>query len=125
MSLTDPVSAATYFPKRPQGATMHTVTGVLTWYGRGNDSGAIVVRDPGGVEADVYMAPLVWINGVIVNCSHPGLADCTDWPTNIVVGTTVVTVSYWIDPVGFDGRVCWVSDQIDVGTQPSTKKRKR
>jgi len=103
---------------------MYTVTGVLTWYFVGNGAAAIRVRDQAGKEWDIYGARTRSINGVPIRCGWPGDSTCTDWPSNVVVGTTVVTVSYWIDPSGFGGNQCLVSDQIDVGTQARAHKRK-
>lgn len=121
--MTTTQARAGYFPTRPQNAVMHTVTGVLTWYFVGNGAALIRVRDQAGVQWDINGGRAITINGVAVRCGWPGDSSCTDWPSNVVIGTTVVTVSYWIDPIGFAGRQSLVSDQIDVGTQARAHKR--
>jgi hypothetical protein len=114
-------TASTYFPSRPANAQLQYVTGVLTHYGLGNDSGTITIRDSVGVETDVKMARTMMVNGTVIVCTIP--ASCAQWPSSITLGTTVVTLTCWLDSRSSRSPML-VSDQIDIGTSPLARHRK-
>jgi hypothetical protein len=57
-------AVAGYYPTRPQNATIYTMTGILTWFGRGNDAGTIKVRNQSGIETVFRTARSVAVNGI-------------------------------------------------------------
>jgi hypothetical protein len=116
-----PAIASTYFPTRPANARLYYVTGVLTHYGLGNDSGTITTRDSAGAQTDVKMARTMMIDGAEVLCTVPG--SCAQWPRNIRMGSTIVTLTCWLDS-GWSRTPMLVSDHVDIGTLPQARRRK-
>lgn len=122
---------AGYFPSRPSGAQLQTVTGVLIDYGIGNGTGSFDLRDASGNDHWIHIGSQMTINGVTVKCLNPDpkMADfgkCPDWPSTVVVGTTVVTATCWTDTSWRPGLgPVLFSDQIDIGTQAQIRARRR
>lgn len=121
-ALPGPAVAKSYFSVRPPNATFYYVTGVLTHYGIGNGVGTIKILDSSGTEVRIRAARTVRINGVAVNCGE--VDACPEWPTNIVLGATVVTATCWKQPL-WSSVPMLVTDQIDVGTSAQARRRKR
>jgi hypothetical protein len=90
---------AGFFPGRPPGATVQKFTGVIVEYGFGNDTGGFVLTI-GGKRTDFYIGLPMRMNGAVVRCQDPDPAiaspgSCTDWPSAIVLGKSVVTATCW------------------------------
>ena len=89
-----------FFPSRPSGAKLRTITGKLEEFGIGNASGAVVI-ETGVKRAQLYTGANLRLDGKRVACDHPPSRGskrsilCTSWPSNVVVGTTIVTATYW------------------------------
>jgi hypothetical protein len=92
---------AGYFPSRPPGVLLQYFTGVISDYGLGNGTGSFYLTI-GATTMDFYIGWPMKINGTIVRCWSPDpfvveSGHCTDWPSEIVEGTSVVTVTCWSD----------------------------
>jgi hypothetical protein len=79
-----------------------TATGILTDYYVGMKSGQLTIKLSSGRSMSFYPANTMTINGGLVHCQappangqNPPPGICPDWPANIVIGTTRVTVTYW------------------------------
>jgi hypothetical protein len=93
------VAVAGYYPGRPSGATLQTFTGTITDYSKGNGFGAFGLKIK-GVDTSFYLGSPVKMNGVVVTCQDPAFPSsgfCSDWPSAIVIGKSVVTATCWID----------------------------
>jgi len=119
-------AVAGYFPGRPSNASLQTFTGVIVDYGTGNDFGTFGLRIR-GTDTSFYIGLPMTMNGSNVTCHDPSLEhskNCTDWPSAIVLGTTVVTATCWqastFNPGTAAAEVC---DEIDTGSQSQSKKR--
>jgi hypothetical protein len=95
-------SGPTYFPSPPPGVTLNTATGILTDYYVGMKSGQLTIKTSSGSGITYYVGNAMVINGAPVHCIAPPINGstpppglCPDWPSNIVIGTTKVTVFYW------------------------------
>ena len=111
----DAIADDHFFPQRPQGAVIRTVSGVLTGYGQGMGGGSVIIGSGSSSKA-FYMGYPMKINGVEVVCSLPPQRgksgfNCDDWPAGLVLGRTVVTVSYWDAPL--NGTMVEATDEID------------
>ncbi len=110
-----------FFPQRPAGATLTTITGVLENWTHGEGVGTIAVKDSSGNTHKFYMGYPARINGKTVLCfSAPG-ADgdapspdpyCTDWPSKVVIGTTKVKAVTW--GATLNGSAVQACDEIDM-----------
>jgi hypothetical protein len=99
-ALTTPAIAG-YFPSRPPGVPLQYFTGVIRDYGLGNGNGGFTLTI-GVTTMDFFIGLPMKINGTIVRCQSPASVavesgHCTDWPSEIVEGTSVVTATYWSD----------------------------
>jgi hypothetical protein len=95
-------SGPAYFPSPPPDVTYFTATGILTDYYVGMKSGQLTIKLSNGHSVSFYRANTMTINGAPVHCQAPPANGqtpppgiCSDWPANIVIGTTRVTVTYW------------------------------
>ena len=90
-----------FFPRRPVAAHMRTMTGILEEYGIGNASGSIRIKMK-TATIDLYTAADVRLDGRIIACDHPPVSGqkrsmfCPSWPSNVLIGKTVVTARYWL-----------------------------
>ena len=89
-----------FFPTRPPGAKLHTLTGTLTDFGVGNAMGGLTVRR-GNTSTELYVGAMPRLDGRPIECDFPPRRDakpsgfCPYWPSNVVIGKTIVTVRYW------------------------------
>jgi len=111
-------SGASFYPQQPIGVTNYTGTGILEVYGRGNESGEFSIKQAKGGTLWFFFGSPITINGSVVWCGVPPTASATpnpsDWPSNIVLGKTAVTVVYWKTTYG--GESALVSNQIISGS---------
>jgi hypothetical protein len=74
---------------------------VIRDYGLGNGTGSFTLT-VGAKTMDFFIGLPMKINGAIVRCISPdpvivAAGFCTDWPSEIVEGTSVVTATCWSD----------------------------
>lgn len=109
-----------YFPEKPPpGAETRKAEGVLLDYGIGNKSGGFTIQNADGSgTTEFYTAWPMRIAGRIVTCSIPPTektpADprfCKDWPDNVRLGNTEVSVVYWEDK--YNGEPAKISNDIN------------
>jgi len=108
-----------FFPSRPSGATLSSVSGVLTNWSHGEGTGTISVLDSSGKTHTFYMGYPAKINGTAVTCFHaPGTSGssspdpyCTDWPSGIVLNSTKIKAVYW--SATLNGTTVQASDEVD------------
>ncbi len=91
---------AHFFPTRPPGAVLHTLTGTLVAFGVGNAMGGLTIRH-GRATTDLYVGAMPRLDGRPIDCDHPPESGekpsefCPYWPPRVIIGKTVVTVRYW------------------------------
>jgi hypothetical protein len=114
-ALTTPAIAG-YFPSRPPGIPLQYFTGVINDYGLGNGTGSFSLTI-GATTIDFYIGLPMKMNGNIVRCqSHDPeveFGSCTDWPSEIVEGESVVTATCWIDTEFKPGTSTLFCDEIE------------
>jgi hypothetical protein len=115
-ALTIPAIAG-YFPSRPPGVPLQYFTGVIRDYGVGNGTGGFTLTI-GATTMDFFIGLPIKINGTIVRCQSPDpvvveSGHCTDWPPEIVEGTSIVTATCWSDMDFNPGTSTVFCDQID------------
>jgi hypothetical protein len=115
-TLTAPAIAG-YFPSRPSGVQLQYFTGVINDYGLGNGTGSFDLTI-GATRMDFYIGLPMKINGRIVQCQSPDPVSvqagfCTDWPPEIVEGTSVVTTTCWSDTDFEPGSPTLFCDEIN------------
>jgi hypothetical protein len=111
-------ASAGYFPSRPNGVALRHFTGVISDdYGIGNGIGGFTLII-GANPVWFYIGWPMQMNGKIVECHHPELKDqpgydCVDWPTELVLGKSVVTATCWSDRRFDPGKSTLFCDEID------------
>jgi hypothetical protein len=113
---------AGYFPQRPAQAQLQQYTGVIIGYGSGEGIGAFALSIS-GQEVQFYIGRPMTINGSQIHCMNPGTPSCTDWPTNIVLGATIVTATCWTDTTYQPGGATIFCDEIDTGIAAQSQRR--
>lgn len=94
-------SVRAFFPARPSRAKLHTISGVLSDFGIGNGLGSLELRKGNSVTV-IYTGAKLRLDGRLVACDHPPKKGerksmfCTSWPSNVVVGSTLVSATYWM-----------------------------
>jgi hypothetical protein len=90
------------------GVETFQFTGVLTGYLLGADAGGFTVKNASGTTMTFDVAMPMLINGQKVRCrippaypTPPYYQQCPDWPSTIVIGTTIVTVTWWMGSSGY------------------------
>lgn len=106
------------YPSRPSAVRVHYMTGRLVDYVLGNHSGGLAIIRQTGERDSFFIAYPNKINGhhylcqqlpfVGMNAATEGL--CSEKPRNIVVGRTLVHVTYWWGTVR--GKAAKISDEI-------------
>jgi hypothetical protein len=111
-------ASAGYFPSRPKGVALQHFTGVISDdYGLGNGTGSFTLII-GTNPVSFYIGWPMEMNAKIVECHHPELNnqpgyDCVDWPTELVLGKSVVTATCWSDRSFNRGKSTLFCDEID------------
>jgi hypothetical protein len=110
-------AVAGYFPSRPHGVPIQHFTGVISEYGLGNGNGSFTLIIRGSTKY-FYIGLPMKMNGTVVQCRDPdpALADwgaCTDWPSKIVLGKSIVTATCWSDSEFVPGTSTLFCDEID------------
>jgi hypothetical protein len=101
---------AHFFPSRPPGAAVHRLSGILTDFGIGNDAGGFEII-AGKKKYELYVSADFQINGKRATCSQAPMPNqhpdpYCKWPSNIVIGKTMVTTAYWLQKMpGTPGEV--------------------
>ena len=123
------------FPARPASVRLHKFTGVLSYYGVGNDQGGFSLIIGGKVM--FFSTAGMTINGEVLTCRDPSLYpdsfSCPYWPPSIVLGKSVVTATCWTEKtqtlVQTEGPSCanrapvlWFCDEIDSGRRPRPRR---
>ena len=98
-----------FFPERPPDAVLHTHTGILEDFGAGMALGSVVLRTESGSKIEFFLGGAMRINGVRIRCARPSV--CQEWPSDLVLGTTVVTVTHWTTL--YRGNGVRATDEID------------
>jgi len=89
-----------FFPSPPPHVERRSFVGVIERYGIGTSRGELVVARHGARHVFAVAHPYR-IDGREISCHRaPTNAReprffCDDWPANVVLGRTVVDVSYW------------------------------
>jgi hypothetical protein len=104
---------------------LSTYTGILMSYGFGQGFGAIELSISGMISTFFAGLPMK-INGAIVRCSDPSFPGeyCTDWPSNMIFGKTLVTVTCWKDTTFRPGTTQIFCDEIDTGVAAAAAVRR-
>ncbi len=109
-----------FFPVHPSNARIVVASGVMTSFGIGNASGLLTIRDSKGSH-DYYIGEKTLLKGKPIDCSSPPTADyvpkkdeCPSWPSDIVLGTTVVRISYWTQTRPDINKIVRVAQRIDI-----------
>jgi hypothetical protein len=115
-ALTTPAIAG-YFPSRPPDAQLQYFTGVIKDYALGNGIGGFSLT-VGAASISFHIGLPMKMNGDIVRCQSPDPAVefgfCTDWPSEIVEGKSVVTATCWVDTEFKPGISTLFCDKIEV-----------
>jgi hypothetical protein len=101
---------AGYFPSRPLGVPLQYFTGVISNYSIGMGIGGFDLTI-GHTKVPFNIGLPMKINGKVVNCRD---ADCADWPSEIVEGTSIVTATCWADMDYDPGSPTLFCDEINL-----------
>jgi len=106
-----------FFPVRPKSVVLRSATGIIEDYGIGMKSGGVRIQPTIGRRIYFYVSDKMIINGKRVMCTNPPYGTymqppfCSDWPRNLIIGKTHVTVTYWKSTRY--GKPVNVTDRID------------
>lgn len=98
-----------FFPERPPDAVLHTHTGILEEFGAGMALGSVILRTGSGSTIRFFLGGTMRINAVRIRCARPSV--CPNWPSDLVLGATEVTVTHWTTT--YRGHGVRATDEID------------
>lgn len=103
----DPVMSF-YAPSPADGTRFSHLQGYITSYRIGNRYGEVDVRDGDGRVWKMLTGGDLLIENRTIGCTdapHPGDTPndvtCSDWPDDITLGRTMVTLTYWQDELNY------------------------